>query len=63
MSTYQFLQPVVLDRYQAPSQYGGTRPAKMSHSSYVMGDRVQRPGSNTAQESGYQVGTPKARRQ
>ena len=53
MSTYQFLQQS--DRYQIPLTYVNTPVRWMPHASFVMGERVQRPGSNTAQDSGYQV--------
>ncbi|KAE8742791.1 hypothetical protein FOCC_FOCC011649, partial [Frankliniella occidentalis] len=58
MSTYPFLQsgPLErLDRYQVPLTYQTTPVRWMPHASYVMGERVQKPGSLAAQESGYQV--------
>ncbi|KAK3926921.1 Sodium- and chloride-dependent glycine transporter 2 [Frankliniella fusca] len=55
MSTYPFLQSGLLERYQVPLAYQATPVRWMPHASYVMGERVQKPGSLAAQESGYQV--------
>jgi len=39
----------------APSEYSSTPERFMSHASFLLGQRVIRPGANTSIESGYQV--------
>lgn len=39
----------------APPGYGSTPERFMSHASFLVGQRVIRPGADTSTESGYQV--------
>jgi len=39
----------------APPEYSSTPERFMSHASFLLGQRVIRPGANTSIESGYQV--------
>ncbi|XP_066586434.1 sodium-dependent transporter bedraggled isoform X2 [Prorops nasuta] len=52
ISGYTFLRPI---NQPAPSGYSNTPDRFMSHASFLMGQRVTRPGSDPSMESGYQV--------
>lgn len=52
ISGYTFLR---LANKPAPSGYSSTPERFMSHASFLLGQRVMRPGANTSIESGYQV--------
>ncbi|XP_043803656.1 sodium-dependent transporter bedraggled isoform X1 [Apis laboriosa] len=52
ISLYMFMRPV---NQPAPSGYSSTPERFMAHTSFIVGERVTRPGADFSIESGYQV--------
>nr|XP_022903756.1 sodium- and chloride-dependent glycine transporter 2 [Onthophagus taurus]XP_022903757.1 sodium- and chloride-dependent glycine transporter 2 [Onthophagus taurus] len=52
MSSYGFLRPL---RDNLPGNSGSTPLRYMGHNSYILGEKVLKPGMDTTTESGYQV--------
>ncbi|XP_011876979.1 PREDICTED: sodium- and chloride-dependent taurine transporter isoform X2 [Vollenhovia emeryi] len=52
ISSYTFM---MLASQPAPQGYSNTPERFMSHASFLLGERVTRPGADTSTESGYQV--------
>lgn len=52
ISSYTFLRPI---NQPSPSGYSSTPERFMAHASFLVGQRVSRPGAELTYESGYQV--------
>ncbi|XP_016839751.3 uncharacterized protein LOC100123368 isoform X2 [Nasonia vitripennis] len=52
ISSYMFLRPI---NQPSPSGYSSTPERFMAHASFIVGQRVSRPGAELTYESGYQV--------